>query len=77
MQKRRTSTFKYLLQNDKTSSELCSCLLGKSNPHHTKFEKNIISHIAKQVRNRVNSKKEVREIGYKSKKYENQLSLNF
>jgi hypothetical protein len=52
-------------------------LLNNSDPHHTKFEKDIISHIAKQVRNRVNSKKEVRGIGYKSKKYENQLSLNF
>tara|TARA_R110001632_G_scaffold6324_5_gene25860 strand:+ start:40007 stop:41233 length:1227 start_codon:yes stop_codon:yes gene_type:complete len=73
----RTTTLKYLRSNDKKRYfEVCSYLLNKSNEHHTKYESAIISHLAKQVRNRFNSKKEIREIGYKSKKYENQLSLN-
>jgi hypothetical protein len=73
----RTDTIKHLKKNNETKYfEICSLFLNNSNPHHTKFEKDIISHIAKQVRNRVNSKKEIRDTGYKAKIYYNQFRLN-
>lgn len=74
----RTSTIRNLKKNNETKFfEICSLLLNNSKPNHTKYESNIITHLAKQVRNRANNKKVIRNIGYKSKKYQNQFSLNF
>ena len=73
MQNRRTSTFKYLLKNDKTSSELCSCLLGKSTPYKTKYENDIIKNLTERVRSRYNNPRPIREIGCRAKIYHNQF----
>lgn len=72
----KTTTLKFLRKNDKKKfSEICSLLLGKANPYHTKYEKDIITHLAKQIRNRVYNKNTIRNIGYNSKKYPNQYML--
>jgi len=73
----RTTTFRYIKKNkvDKYI-EVCNLLLNKSNPYHTKYENNIINHLAKQVRNRVTNKAVIRNTGYKAKIYSNQFQLN-
>ena len=49
----KTTTLKFLRKYDKKKySVICSLLLKNSNPYHTKYERDIISHLAKQIRNR-------------------------
>jgi hypothetical protein len=72
----RTSTLRYLKEYDKNKyAEVCGLLLNKSNPYHTKYEKNIITHLAKQIRNRFNNGNAIRDTGYKAKQYHNQYTL--
>jgi hypothetical protein len=74
----RTATIRNLKNNNEPKYfEICSLFLNNSKPNHTKYESNIVNHLAKQIRNRYYNNKEIRDIGYKSKKYENQFSLNF
>jgi predicted DNA-binding protein (UPF0278 family) len=73
MKNRRTSTFKYILENDKISTELCSCLLWKTNLYQTKYENDIIKHLVEQVRNRCNNPRPINEIVCRAKTYANQL----
>ena len=73
----KTTTLKYLRNYDeKKFSEICSLLLQKSNPYHTKYENDIITHLAKQIRNGVYNKNTIRNIGYNSKMYSNQYRLS-
>ena len=72
----RNTTIKHLKKNDVSMYyKLCSLLLRNSNPKHTKFEKNIISHLAKQVRNRYYNQRAIKQKGYKNKKSRTQLIL--
>ncbi|PQJ76970.1 type 2 periplasmic-binding domain-containing protein [Polaribacter glomeratus] len=72
----KTTTLKYLREFDKKRfAEVCSLLLNNSKPYHTKYESDIISHLYKQVRNRFYNSNQIKNIGYKSKVYHNQLSL--
>lgn len=72
----RTSTLDYLHRNDLTAFiELCSLLLSKTTGNQPKFESDIISHLAKQVRNRYFNQSIIRQTGYKYKKYNNELTL--
>lgn len=73
-----TSTLRYLKRHDKNKYfEVCGLLLKKSNPYHTKYEEDIINHLAKQIRNRFNNRRTIRDIGYKTKLYYNQYALTF
>lgn len=72
----QTKTLRYLkLHNEKKFIEICSLLLKKSNPYHTKYEIDMITHLAKQIRNRVYNGNSIKNIGYNSKKYDNQIRL--
>lgn len=74
----RTSTLKYLLENEKrTYLDLCSLLLNTLHLDHPKYESNIIKHLAKQVRNRFYNPNQIRKVGYKQRQYKYQLSLTF
>jgi len=72
----KTSTINYLHENEKnTFIEVCSLLLNNTKGNRPKFESEIISHLAKQVRNRYYNKSRIKKIGYKKKVYKNQLQL--
>ncbi len=72
----RTSTFKYLKKNDQNKFiELCSILLSNTKGKQPKYEKDIFSYLAKQVRNRFYSQFEIKQSGYNQKQYPNQLEL--
>lgn len=72
----RTSTLKYLHKYDiKTFVEVCSSLLSNTNSNRPKFENDIISHLAKQVRNRYYNQLTIRQTGYNQKRYFNQIEL--
>lgn len=72
----RTSTLNYLHNYDKnTFVEVCSYLLSNTNGNRPKFESDIISHLAKQVRNRYFNQSTIRQTGYKQRKYYNQITL--
>jgi hypothetical protein len=72
----RTSTLRYLKENDEnTFAEVCNLLLNKSNPYHTKYERGIIKHLAKQVRNSYYNPRPIKNIGYNAKMYTNQYEL--
>jgi hypothetical protein len=74
----KTTTLKHLRKHDKYKyEEVCSLLLSNSNPNHTKFENNIISHLVKQIRNRFFNKNRIKNTGYNKKKYENQFKMLF
>lgn len=74
----KTTTLKYLMNNDwQMFSNISNLLLQNSNCNHTKYEPNLISHLAKQIRNRVYNKRTIRNIGYKAKKYKNQYQIVF
>lgn len=74
----KTTTLRYLRKYDKNKFvEVCSLLLKNSNPYHTKFEKDIIQHLAKQVRNRYFNSLDIKQLGYKKKVYKNQLSIAY
>ncbi|UMB60260.1 hypothetical protein MHL31_14390 [Lutibacter sp. A80] len=73
----RTSTLKHLYQNDKTEfKRVCNLLLNHTINRQTKFENNIIQHLAKQVRNRFYNRSRIKKTGYKQKKYKNQIELS-
>lgn len=73
----KTSTLKYLHDQDPTIFiELCSVLLSQYNGNRPKYENNIITHLAKQVRNRHYSKLLYHQNGYKQRKYPNQIEFN-
>ena len=66
----RTTTFKKLKEEDeKEYQRQCSYLLSNSRGNRPKFEPNQFSHLAKQVRNRIGSKKMIRKTGYNEKKF--------
>mgnify|MGYP005991704529 CR=1 FL=1 len=72
----RTSTLRYLQKYEVYKFiEVCNLLLNKSNPNHTKYENDILKHLVKQVRNRYNNPRSIKNIGYRSKKYVNQYEL--
>jgi hypothetical protein len=74
----RTKTLRYLKQYKKdTYLMLCSTLLNNTKGKLPIFEKDIIQHLAKQIRNRYYNKLEVKQIGYNKKIYPNQLSITF
>ncbi|WNW01546.1 hypothetical protein RRF68_11185 [Tenacibaculum sp. HL-MS23] len=74
----RVTTLKYLMQYEiKTFYKLCSLFLKNTKPNHTRYENNLITHLAKQIRNRFYNKYEIKQTGYKSKIYNNQYTLNF
>ena len=68
----RTTTLRYLKKYDVNKFfEVCALLLKNSNPYHAKYEKNIITHLAKQIRNRVYNGQNIKDTGYNSKFYSN------
>jgi len=72
----RTSTLNYLHRYNKVKFlEVCSLLLNNTTGNRPKFEKDIISHLAKQVRNRYFNQLTIRQTGYKQKIYFNQMEL--
>lgn len=72
----RTKTLRYLRQNEKkVYYELCSFLLSGTRGNRPKFERSIISHLAKQVRDRYYNPKTVKKTGYRQRQYKNQLEL--
>ncbi|NOZ47208.1 MAG: hypothetical protein GXO79_10575 [Chlorobi bacterium] len=72
----RTSTFKYLQEHNKDKfEEVCSFLLNSTSGGRPKYERSIISHLYKQVRNRYYNQFKIKRVGYHKKKYENQLEL--
>ena len=74
----RTTTIMYLKQNDKQMYfMLCSILLNNTKDKLPTFESNIITHLAKQVRNRYYNSRGVKKTGYKQKKYDNQIKIDF
>ncbi len=74
----RTTTIRYLKKHKKDIYlMLCSTLLNKTKGKLPTYEKDIIQHLAKQVRNRYYNILEVKQIGYKSKIYTNQLTIDF
>lgn len=74
----RTRTIKYLKQYDiKKYLMLCSTLLNNSKDQLPIFESSVISHLAKQVRNRYYNKRNVKQTGYKRKMHYNQLIIDY
>jgi hypothetical protein len=74
----KIKTLKYLKEYEADKYiNVCNFLLSNTKPNHTKYESNIFSHIAKQVRNKVNNGKPFRNKGYRSKQYKNQYKLSF
>ena len=72
----RTATLNYLHTNDiEAFFEVCSFLLSNTNGNRPKYENGIISHLAKQIRNRYFNPSIIRQIGYKQKKFNNQITL--
>jgi len=72
----KTSSLNYLHNQDqKKFVEVCSLLLSKTNCNQPKFEKEIISHLAKQVRNRFYNPSKIKQTGYNQKQYPNQIEL--
>ena len=72
----RTSTLKYLHKYDKIKFiEICSFLLNNTKGNRPRFENDIISHLAKQVRNRYYNQLTIRLTGYNQKRYFNQIEL--
>jgi len=72
----RKTTLRYLKKHHQQKyTEICSSLLKRSNPYHTKYESDIITHLAKQIRNKVYNGNTIKNIGYNSKMYHNQISL--
>lgn len=72
----RTTTISYLRMYDKNKFiEVCGSLLKNANPYHTKYEVGIISHLAKQIRNRYFNKRPIKKLGYNSKLYYTQFRL--
>jgi len=72
----KTSSLNYLHNQDrKKFEEVCSLLLNKTNGNHPKFENGIISHLAKQVRNRYYNPIKIKRYGYNQKRYINQFEL--
>ena len=72
----KTTTLKHLRKCDKNKFvEVCNLLLKNTNPNHTKYESDIISHLYKQIRNRFYNSNRIKNIGYKSKEYHNQPKL--
>lgn len=73
----RTSTLNYLHKNDlRAFIEVCSFLLSNTKGNRPKFEKSIIPHLAKQIRNRYYNPLTIRQTGYNQRKYFNQLELS-
>jgi hypothetical protein len=73
----RTSTLKHLHKTDKNKFiELCSLLLNHTQGNHPKYESDIISHLAKQVRNRYYNKIAIKNTGYNQKIYTSQIKLS-
>lgn len=74
----RTRTIRYLKLYDKQMYfMLCSILLNNTKDKLPTFESNIITHLAKQVRNRYYNSRSVKKTGYKEKKYDNQIRIEF
>ncbi len=74
----KTKTLRHLKKYDEQKfSELCSILLKNCNSNHTKYESNIITHLAKQIRNKVYNKQVFRNSGYNRKIYTNQFEIPF
>lgn len=73
----KTKTLNYLFKNDILKfQELCSLLLNKSKGSKPKFEQDLIKHLAKQIRNRFYNQLTIRQTGYKTKIFQNQLFLS-
>jgi hypothetical protein len=74
----RTTTLRYLKKYKKDNYlMLCSTLLNNTKGKLPTYEKDIIQHLAKQIRNRHYNKLEIKQIGYKSKTYNNQLLIAY
>lgn len=74
----RTKTIMYLKQYDiKKYLMLCSSLLNNSKDQLPTFESSVITHLAKQVRNRYYNKRDVKQTGYKRKIYYNQHKIEY
>lgn len=72
----RTATLNYLHTNDlNTFFKVCSYLLSNTNGNRPKYENGIISHLAKQIRNRYFNASILRQTGYKQRKYNEQITL--
>jgi len=72
----KTSTLKHLHENDKNKFiEVCSLLLNQTQGNRPKYEKDIISHLAKQVRNRYYNQLVIKNTGYNQKTYIDQLKI--
>ncbi|MFH4968584.1 hypothetical protein V8G61_10315 [Gaetbulibacter sp. M240] len=73
----RTTTLRYLKRNNqKLFFELCSLLLS-NNGRRPKYENSIVSHLAKQIRNRYYNSFKIRRQGYRSKTYQDQYKIVF
>ena len=71
----RTATLIHLHKNDKKEFiALCSLLLNNS-IKRPKYERSIITHLAKQIRNRYYNPNQIKQTGYNQKQYPNQFSL--
>ena len=71
----KTTTLKYLHDYDQSKFiELCSILLSNTG-RQPKYEKNIFTRLAKQVRNRYYNPIIIKQSGYNQKKYPNQIEL--
>lgn len=74
----RTKTLKYLQEHDpKTFERLRMDLIPSGNHSRPRFERTLISHMAKQIRNRYHNSIRIREKGYKQPKaqFNDQLNL--
>lgn len=72
-----TATLKNLKKSDsKKFSEVCALLLSSTSGNTPKYEKDLISHLAKQIRNRYYNQNKFKVFGYNTKSYNNELQLN-
>jgi len=72
----KTTTLKYLHNYHQTKFiELCSILLSNTKGKQPKYEKNIFTRLAKQVRNRYYNPIIIKQSGYNQMNYPNQLEL--
>tara|TARA_R110002096_G_scaffold27009_3_gene83004 strand:- start:1450 stop:2076 length:627 start_codon:yes stop_codon:yes gene_type:complete len=71
----RTTTLKHLKENDFKTYDLLRVDLLRNSICRPKFERSEIAHIYKQIRNRHNNPRKIKQHVYKQKKINNQLTL--
>lgn len=75
----KTTTLRHLKNNNEVQFESIVNDLLNNSTNKPKYERNIITHLAKQVRNRFYNQNKIKQIGYKQKlhKTSNQLQITF